>query len=68
MEGMMKTGIHVGTKAKDVRKSLPAITKAIMEVLQSSAGDTVKVKALDVIKDNFGVGQVSISNCNIKEK
>lgn len=59
----MKSLLHIGHDAEKIKEALPAITKSIMEVLNSSAGDDVKKKALDIIGLNTEVKDVNVSGC-----
>ena len=59
----MKSMIHVGADV-ETRKVLPDITKAILQILASGAGDEVKKKALEMLSKVFEVNNTSIMNCN----
>lgn len=65
----MSTGpiaVHIGAIAEETNKALPEITKTIMQIINSSAGDNVKNKALDIIRGTFEVRNVNLSGCNIE--
>jgi len=61
---MSSHAIKMGGNAK---KSLPALSEAIHEILESRAGDTVKLKALDTLTAVFGINNVSISGCTFHQ-
>jgi hypothetical protein len=64
----MKTMIHVGNDVEKIKEALPTITKSIIEILNSSAGDDVKKKALEIVSLNVEVKNVTVSNCNFTVK
>ena len=57
-------GIHVGTTMKKSQADL--LTKSILKILDSNAGDVVKQKALETLTTVFEVKNVTVSGCNIK--
>ena len=62
----MKNAIHIGTDVdlSKVEKTLPQITESILNIINTSAGDSVKHKALDILK---GLVSCDIKNTNISE-
>jgi len=61
----MKSLIHIGADVEQVRKVLPDITKAILQILDSGAADNVKIKALEMLSGTFEVKNASINNCTL---
>ena len=59
----MKNMMHIGNDVEKIKEALPEITKALMEILNSSAGDEVKKKAMDIIGMNVEIKNVTITNC-----
>jgi hypothetical protein len=64
----MKSMIHIGVDAEQTKKALPDITKSILQILGSGAGDNVKTKALEVLSGTFKVENVAITNCTLTAK
>ncbi len=60
----LKTLIHVGADAENA-KSLPALTSALLKILESSAGDEVKKAAIVALKAAFPTGDVTMNNCSL---
>lgn len=60
----MKTAIHIGPDGAKLKAALPEITKAILAVLNSPAGDDVKKAAISALQSSFTVQNTSIMNCN----
>jgi hypothetical protein len=54
--------IHIGAKVSDLKGSLPAVTAAILKILESAAGDDVKKAAIAALSAQFKVENVSIMN------
>jgi len=61
----MDSMIHIGT---DVKKTLPDLTKSILQILGTNAGDDVKKTALNVLVQAFEVKNTTISNCFFENK
>lgn len=61
----MKSMIHIGADAESVKKTLPDITKALLQILSSGAGDEVKKKAIEALSLTFQVQNISINGCNL---
>jgi hypothetical protein len=60
----MKSLLHIGHDAEKIKEAIPTINKAILEILNCSAGDEVKKKALDIIGMNVEVKNISVSGCS----
>jgi len=56
----MKSLLHIGA---DVEKTLPGVTKSIIQILETSGGDMVKCKALEVLGTMFKVENVMVQYC-----
>ena len=56
--------IHVGANVEQTKKVLPDLTKAMLQIMNSPAGDEVKKKALDMLSGTFEVKNCVITNCN----
>ena len=65
----MKNGIHFGNDIdfSKVNETLPNLTQSILSILNTSAGDSVKHKALDVIRGftSCDITGATVSNCHI---
>jgi len=61
----MKSMIHIGADTEQTKRVLPDITKAMLQILASGAGDNVKLKALEMLSGTFEVKNVSVMNCNL---
>lgn len=60
----MKSLVHIGADVEQVKKVLPNLTIAIMKILNSSAGDDVKKKALDSLTGAYEVKNNHLENCS----
>ena len=58
-------GVYVGVDPDKVKKALPDITKSILQILSSPAGDEVKKKALEELSKTFSIDHTTLNNCNI---
>jgi len=58
-------GVYVGVDPDKVKKALPDITKSMLQILSSPAGDEVKKKALEELSKSFSVNNSLLNNCNI---
>ena len=59
----MKSLLHIGA---DVEKTLPNVTKSIIQILETSGGDMVKCRALEVLGAMFKVENVTVQYCTFK--
>ncbi len=64
----MKSLIHIGADVEKLGRSLPEITKSILQILNVSAGDDVKIKALDSLSAIYQVNNTTVTNCTLTGK
>ena len=64
----MESMIKVGPDAAKIATALPAMTKAIMAILNSGAGDDVKKSALEALRTAYRIENVTISGCTFTGK
>lgn len=60
----MKSMLHIGADAEKLKAALPEITKSIMSIIGSAAGDEVKKAAISALSGAFTVQNVSVMNCD----
>ena len=56
--------LHIGADVGKMKAALPEITKALVAILNTSAGDSVKVAAIGALSKAFSVEHVTISDCS----
>jgi hypothetical protein len=59
----LKSLLHIGADVDQQKKVLPEITRSILQILNTSAGDVVKCKALEVLSGTFEVKNVTVHSC-----
>jgi hypothetical protein len=64
----MKNLLHIGADAEKVKGRLPEITKALLALMATSAGDDVKKAAIDALTKAYAVENVSVNNCTFTGK
>ena len=64
----MKSLLHIGADVDGVEKTLPKITDSVLKILGTSAGDDVKIKALDILQGTFKVENVNVINSIFNNK
>lgn len=64
----MKSAIHIGTDAEKLSKALPDITKNIINILNTTAGDDVKKCAIEALTKAFSVNNINLSDVHIENK
>lgn len=64
----MKSSLHIGADAEQTAKTLPEITKALLSILNTPAGDAVKQSAISALTSAFKVEGVSVNNCNFENR
>ena len=57
----LKSLLHVGPDCVDAKKQLPELTKAIVAVLNTAAGDAVKQEAIRALGNMFSVNNTVLS-------
>lgn len=60
--------LHIGHDVSKLKATLPDVTRAIIAILNTSAGDEVKKAALGALSQQFTIQNVSISSCNFQGK
>jgi phage baseplate assembly protein W len=60
--------IQIGSDPAKLKAAMPDITKAILAILNTTAGDEVKKAALSALAQQFTVQNVSLSDCHFKGK
>ncbi len=63
---MSANSIHIGADANQTKAVLPEITKSILQILTTPAGDEVKKAALGMLSGTFEVKNCTIQNCNFE--
>ncbi len=58
--------IHIGADVEQSKKVLPDVTRAILQIMNSPAGDEVKKKALEMLSGTFEVKNCFVTNCNFE--
>ncbi len=61
-----ETFVYIGANVE--KKTLKAITNAILKILAVKDGDEVKKAALNVLTSAYEVKNVSITGCTFKKK
>ena len=64
----MKSLIHIGADVEQQKAVLPEITKSILSILATSAGDDVKCEALKTLSGAFEVKNVTVNGCTLTNK
>jgi len=62
----MKTAIHIGNTADVVKIAFEELPAALMAILDTYAGDEVKIAAIAALKSVCSVDGASLSHCNIE--
>lgn len=65
---MNKSAIHIGADVDQTKAVLPELTKSIVQIITTQAGDDVKKKALEILSGSFEVKNCSVSACNFEVK
>jgi hypothetical protein len=60
----MKSMLHIGADAEKLKAALPEITKSIIAIIGSPAGDDVKKAAISALSGAFTVQNINISGCD----
>ena len=60
----MKSLMHIGADVDQTKKVLPQLTISILKIINTSAGDDVKKKALEMLSGTFEVKQCVVQNCS----
>jgi len=68
MPNNKRTAIHIGADVDQVKKVLPDLTKAILQIINSPGGDDIKKKALEMLAGSYEVKNCTVSNCNFSTK
>lgn len=58
--------LHVGADASKLKAALPDITKSLLQILASPAGDDVKRAAISALSSAFEVHNVSVTGCTFQ--
>lgn len=61
----LKSVIHVGADVGELKAALPEVTKSVMAVIGSAAGDDVKKAALAALEKTFAVQNVTLTDTRI---
>ncbi len=64
----MKSMLHIGADVEQTKKVLPELTASMLKILASSAGDSVKIKALEMLSGTFEVKNIDLTGCNFTSK
>lgn len=62
----MDSMLHIGADVSKIKAALPEMTKAILAILATTAGDEVKKHALASLSSAYKVENVSVMNCNFQ--
>lgn len=60
--------LQIGSDPAKLKAALPEITKAIIAILNTNAGDEVKRAALTALSQQFTVQNVSLTSCTFEAK
>lgn len=62
----MKTAIHIGNTADVVKIAFEELPAALIAILNTNAGDEVKIAAIAALKSVCSVEGASLSHCNFE--